>query len=99
MATQISINTTEAASIYRKAMDLKVSIAGELLDLDGEIMALPERGEWKGDAADKFMSVYSGMQTKIKTDFPKLLEDLAECLNKNLANLIEADAAGSGSGS
>ena len=94
MALQISINTDQAKAIYDKAMALKASIAQELSDLNKEIMDLPVRGEWKGDAADKFMNVYTDMQTSITTDFPNLLEDLAENLNKNLANLIEADAAG-----
>ena len=94
MATQISINTGEAASIYNKAMELKASIADQLSQLNTQVMDLPARGEWKGDAADKFMGVYSEMQGKITQDFPQLLEDLAENLNKNLANLIDADAAG-----
>jgi len=94
MATQISINTGEATSIYNKAMELKAEIADQLAQLNSQIMDLPERGEWKGDAADNFMGVYSDMQSKITQDFPQLLEDLAECLNKNLANLIDADAAG-----
>ena len=94
MASQISINTGEAASIYNKAMELKANIAEELAQLNSQIMDLPARGEWKGDAADKFMGIYGDMQTKITQDFPQLLEDLADNLNKNLANLIEADAAG-----
>ena len=94
MASQISINTGEAASIYNKAMELKASIADQLAQLNSQIMDLPTRGEWKGDAADKFLGIYEDMQSKITQDFPQLLEDLAENLNKNLANLIDADSAG-----
>ena len=94
MASQISINTGEAEAIYNKAMELKASIADQLAQLNTQIMDLPARGEWKGDAADKFMGIYSEMQSKITQDFPQLLEDLASNLNANLANLISADQAG-----
>lgn len=94
MASQISINTGEAKAIYDKAMQLIGEMRDELRQMDTQIMELPTRGEWKGDAADKFMNVYQDMQNKITQEFPQLLEDVATNLNTNLANLIDADAAG-----
>ena len=94
MGNQISINTEVAKSIYDKAMALQENIQEELSQLDKQLMNLPDGGEWRGAAADTFMNAYTDMQTKITTDFPNLLEELASNLNKNLANLVAADNAG-----
>lgn len=94
MGNQISINTEQAKAIYDKAMALQGSIKEELAQLNKQLMDLPDRGEWRGVAADTFMNVYMDMQNKITTEFPNLLEELANNLNKNLANLIDADNAG-----
>ena len=96
MASQISINSEEMKSIYNKAMQLKGSIAEELQQLNSQITALPTRGEWQGDAAEEFMQIYSGMQVKITREFPQLLEELADNLEKVRAALVEADRAGAG---
>lgn len=94
MASQISINTGEAKSIYDKSKSLIQEMRDELAQLNSEITALPDRGEWKGDAADKFMGIYGDMQNKITQEFPQLLDDLADNLDKNLQNLVDADQAG-----
>lgn len=94
MAEQISINTGEAKSIYDKSKQLIQDVRDQLSSLNTEITALPDRGEWKGAAADKFMGVYGEMQNKITTEFPQVLDDLADNLDKNLQNLVNADQAG-----
>lgn len=94
MASQISINTEAARSIYEKSKSLIQEIRDQLSQLNSEITDLPDRGEWKGDAADKFMGIYGDMQNEITNEFPQLLDELADNLDKNLQNLIEADSAG-----
>jgi len=49
MATQISINTSEAASIYSKAMEHKSNISDEPSRFTSQIMDLPVRDVWKSD--------------------------------------------------
>lgn len=94
MALQISINTEAAGAIYKRSVELTEQIREELAQLNKEILDLPDRGEWKGDAADKFMGIYLDMQTKITQEFPDLLADLSDNLTKNLQNLVSADSAG-----
>jgi WXG100 family type VII secretion target len=94
MASVISINTEVATTIYTTSKATIEELRERLASLDKDIMDLPGGGEWKGDAADKFMGIYHEMQSKITTEFPQLLDDLNENLDKNLQNLISADSAG-----
>lgn len=94
MASQISINTDAAARIYADSKTNIEEITRLLGVLDKDITSLPDQGEWRGDAADKFLGIYTDMQSKITTEFPQLLTDLNENLDKNLKNLVAADEAG-----
>jgi WXG100 family type VII secretion target len=98
MADMISMSLSTVSSKIGECTTLIEDIQGALNSLDGKIMSLqdPSGGNWQGDAATKFMEVYEGMQTKIKTEFPQLLRDLNENLEKNRANIEAADQAGTG---
>jgi WXG100 family type VII secretion target len=94
MAQQISINTEVAAQIYSYATNEVVELRDRLAKLDQELNKLFSEGEWRGVAADKFLSEYDGVKDVIVKQVPDALEQISENLNKNLQNLIEADSAG-----
>ena len=93
-ASQISINTEVASGIYEKAKNLADSIEQQLKELDVEINKLPNEGEWRGAAADKFLSVYADLKDVLTVKTPETLHTLHDNLDTNLKNLIEADSTG-----
>lgn len=95
MTGQISLNPGEVKSIYNKSKALIQDVRDQLIQLNSEITALPDRGEWKGDAADTFMGIYGDMQNKITVDFPEVLDALAENLDTRVQKIINADQSGS----
>lgn len=96
MAVQISINTEVASAIHAKAMQQIDQAEALLKDLVENIEKLYTEGEWKGDAADKFLSEHEQLKPVLVQKTPETLRLEAENLKKNLENLIQADAVGSG---
>ena len=94
MAQQISINTEVAAGIYNYATREVEDLRDRLAKLDSELNKLFTEGEWRGAAADKFLSEYDGVKDVIVQKTPDTLQQISENLNKNLQNLIDADSAG-----
>lgn len=92
MAVQISINTEQAASIYQNSQNRIEQLSNDINELMTEIERLETDGEWKGAAATRFFEEYNELKPKFTNEFPEALHQIAENLNTNLKNLIEADA-------
>ena len=96
MPDQISINVAAASRIYSNSKNLIETIRQDLANLDREIKSLETDGEWRGAAKDAFFNFYLSIERKVTQEFPDMLNETNENLDKNLRNLIAADEAGSG---
>jgi|GEM_PF-5274220 len=93
MAERISINTEVCGSIYTTALSKIEQLRTDIGSLLNEIERLETDGEWAGDSCNRFFNEYNDTKPKFTNDFPEALTQIAENLNTNLKNLVEADAA------
>ena len=94
MPEQISVNVAAASQIYTHAKNLIANIRQDLISLDKEIKSLETDGEWRGNAKDAFFGFYTSIERKVTQEFPDMLDETNENLDKNLRNLVAADEAG-----